>query len=105
MVVTYCGGLLIAWTMLVMFALLSPVQAINNPPQYVTTIKPGKTYAAEVATNGFNIAVSSYVEAEETREAVDITRLNAEIARIVCLQAEFREQIDQIVSDLASDVA
>ena len=41
-------------------------------------------------TNGYNIAVSSYVEAEDTREAVDITALNAEIARIVARQAELR---------------
>ncbi len=54
----------------------------------------------EIAENGYNIAVSSYVEAEDTREAVDITKLNAEIARIVDRQAELREQIDKIVADL-----
>ena len=36
---------------------------------------------AEIADNGYNSSVSSYVEAEDTREAVDITTLNAEIAR------------------------
>ena len=41
-----------------------------------------------------------YVEAEDTREAVDITALNAEIARIVARQAELRAQIDAIVADL-----
>lgn len=55
---------------------------------------------ADVAENGYNIAVSSYVEAEDTREAVDITKLNAEIALIVTRQAELREQIDKIVADL-----
>jgi len=54
----------------------------------------------EIADNGYNIAVSSYVEAEDTREAVDITELNAEIARIVARQAELRTQIDAIVADL-----
>jgi type I restriction enzyme M protein len=38
--------------------------------------------------------------AEDTREAVDITELNAEIARIVARQAELRTQIDAIVADL-----
>jgi len=56
-------------------------------------------YAA-IAENGYNIAVSSYVDAEDTRDAVDITKLNAEIARIVARQAELREQIDNIVADL-----
>ena len=54
----------------------------------------------DIAANGYNIAVSSYVEAEDTREAVDITELNAEIAQIVARQAELRTAIDEIVADL-----
>ena len=53
-----------------------------------------------IADNGYNIAVSSYVEAEDTRVAVDITTLNAEIARIVARQADLRAEIDAIVADL-----
>jgi type I restriction enzyme M protein len=53
-----------------------------------------------IAANGYNIAVSSYVEAEDTREVVDIAELNAEIARIVARQTELRREIDVIVSDL-----
>jgi type I restriction enzyme M protein len=53
-----------------------------------------------IAENGYNLAVSSYVEAEDTREAVDITALNVEIARIVARQAELRREIDAIVADL-----
>lgn len=56
--------------------------------------------AAEIAENNYNIAVSSYVEAEDTREVVNITELNAEIARIVARQAELRDRIDAIVADL-----
>lgn len=56
----------------------------------------------EIAANNYNIAVSSYVEAEDTREAVDITALNAEIARIVARQTELRVSIDEIVTDLES---
>lgn len=55
---------------------------------------------ATIAANGYNIAVSSYVEQQDTREAVDIKALNAEIARIVSRQAELRTQIDAIVADL-----
>jgi len=54
----------------------------------------------KLAENDYNIAVSSYVEAEDTREEVDITALNAEIARIVARQAELRAAVDAIVSDL-----
>lgn len=56
----------------------------------------------EIAANGYNIAVSSYVETEDTRVATDITALNAEIARIVARQQQLREQIDAIVADLES---
>lgn len=55
---------------------------------------------ADIAANSYNIAVSSYVEAEDTREVVDITVLNADIARIVARQAELRTAIDDIVADL-----
>jgi len=53
-----------------------------------------------IAANDYNIAVSSYVEQEDTREVVDITELNAEIARIVTRQQELRTSIDAIVADL-----
>lgn len=54
----------------------------------------------DIAANDYNISVSSYVEAEDTRETVDITALNAEIAAIVARQAELRVSIDEIVADL-----
>ena len=54
----------------------------------------------DIAANDYNIAVSSYVEAKDTREEVDIVELNAEIARIVERQAELRTAIDEIVTDL-----
>ena len=54
----------------------------------------------QIAENDYNIAVSSYVEPEDTREVIDITELNAEIARIVARQAELRVEIDAIVADL-----
>lgn len=56
-----------------------------------------------IAENGYNIAVSGYVEAEDTREAIDIKGLNAEIARIVARQAQLRREIDAIVSEIEGD--
>ena len=53
---------------------------------------------ADLEANGYNIAVSSYVEAEDTRVAIDITTLNAEIARIVARQTELRTEINAIVA-------
>jgi len=54
----------------------------------------------EVAENGYNLSVSSYVEEEDTSEAVDISALNAEISEIVRRQTALRTQIDAIVADL-----
>lgn len=56
-----------------------------------------------IADNGYNIAVSSYVEAENTQQTVDITALNSKIAGIVERQARLREEIDRIVRDLEGD--
>ena len=55
---------------------------------------------AEIAANDYNIAVSSYVEQEDTREAINITELNAKIAEIVERQNELRKAIDEIINDL-----
>jgi type I restriction enzyme M protein len=59
--------------------------------------------AEEIAENEYIIAVSSYVEPEDTREEIDIQELNAEIERIVARQAELRESIDEIVAELESN--
>jgi type I restriction enzyme M protein len=59
----------------------------------------------DIVENGYNIAVSSYVEAEDTRDAVDIKTLNSEIARIVARQSGLRAEIDAIVADLEREQA
>ncbi|MDR3137914.1 MAG: type I restriction-modification system subunit M [Tannerellaceae bacterium] len=55
---------------------------------------------AKIAENNYNIAVSSYVEQEDTRETVDIKELNAQIVEIVKRQDALRRAIDEIVNDL-----
>jgi type I restriction enzyme M protein len=70
----------------------------REPPPFR---QPGREFG--IAENGYNVSVSSYVEAEDTTEAVDITALNAEIARIVARQSELRTKIDAIVADLEGD--
>lgn len=53
-----------------------------------------------VVNRGYNLSVSSYVAAEDTREVVDIAELNARIERLVSRQVELRTSIDAIVADL-----
>ncbi len=56
--------------------------------------------ASDIADNNYNISVSSYIEKEDTSEAIDIAHLNAKIAEIVARQSTLRTQIDAIVADL-----
>lgn len=58
---------------------------------------------ADVAANDYNLSVTSYVAQEDTRELVDITALNAEIAELVERQNQLRTEIDAIVAELEGD--
>ena len=57
----------------------------------------------DVASNDYNLSVTSSVEQEDTREIIDITALNAEIAEIVERQNLLRNEIDAIVAELEGD--
>ena len=54
----------------------------------------------EVAEKDFNLSVSTYVEQEDTREKVDIVKLNAEIAAIVAREDALRKEIDKIIAEI-----
>lgn len=54
----------------------------------------------DIASNDYNIAVSSYLTVEDTREAINITELNTKISQIVTRQNELRKAIDEIVGDI-----
>ena len=54
----------------------------------------------EVAANEYNLSVSTYVEAEDTREKVDIAVLNAEIEAIVAREQVLRAEIAKIIAEI-----
>ncbi len=54
----------------------------------------------EVVEKDYNLSVSTYVEAEDTREKVDIVKLNAEIERIVAREDELRAAIRNIIEEI-----
>ena len=54
----------------------------------------------EIAENDYNLSVSTYVEAEDTREKVDIVKLNAEIKEIVTREQTLRDEIDKIIAEI-----
>lgn len=54
----------------------------------------------EIEENDYNLSVSTYVEAEDTREKIDIVELNAQIAEIVKKEDELRKAIDEIIAEI-----
>ena len=55
---------------------------------------------SEIVGNGYNLSVSTYVEAEDTREKIDIVKLNAEIEEIVAREQVLREEIAKIIAEI-----
>ena len=53
-----------------------------------------------IADNDYNLSVSAYVEAEDMREVIDITKLNAELKTTVAKIDQLRKDIDAIVLDI-----
>jgi len=53
-----------------------------------------------IAKNDYNLSVSSYVEAKDTREVIDITTLNAEIKTTVAKIDKLRTEIDAIIAEI-----
>lgn len=54
----------------------------------------------EVVKNDYNLSVSTYVEAEDTREVIDIVKLNAEIEEIVMKEQILRDEISKIIAEI-----
>ena len=55
---------------------------------------------AEIEKNDYNLSVSTYIEKEDTREIIDIVKLNKEIEETVLRINELRASIDEIVKEL-----
>ena len=54
----------------------------------------------EIEQNAYNLSVSTYVEAEDTREKIDIVKLNAEIEQIVAREQVLRDEIAKIIAEI-----
>lgn len=64
--------------------------------QYTAALVPNE----KIAEQDYTLSVSTYIEQEDRREAIDITKLNAEIAQIVERENKLRKEIDRIVAEL-----
>ena len=54
----------------------------------------------DIAAEGYNLSVSTYVEAEDTRPKIDIQKLNAEIEAIVAREETLRREIAAIIKEI-----
>ena len=54
----------------------------------------------EIKGQDYNLSVSSYVEQEDTREVIDIAKLNAELEEIVAREQVLRDEIAKIIAEL-----
>jgi type I restriction enzyme M protein len=59
----------------------------------------------DIAAQDYNLSVSTYVEQEDKREAVNITALNAQIERIVAREDVLRSEITAIIAEIEGDAA
>lgn len=54
----------------------------------------------DIKKKSYNLSVNTYVEQEDTREKIDIKKLNSEIEDIVKREDELREKIRQIIKEI-----
>jgi len=59
----------------------------------------------DIVANDYNLSVSSYVEAKDNREVVDISELNAELKITVAKIDRLRRDIDAIVAEIEGGVS
>ena len=54
----------------------------------------------DIVDNEYNLSVSTYVEAKDTREKIDIVKLNEEIREIVAREDQLRAEIDRMIAEI-----
>lgn len=58
---------------------------------------------SDIVEKDYNLSVSTYVEQLDTREKVDIVKLNVEIKEIVAREAVLRAEIDKIIVEIEGE--
>ena len=69
------------------------------PVEYVAALVDN----SNIAENGYNLSVSSYIEAKDTREVIDLARLNSEVKQTVKRIDALRADIDAIIKELEDE--
>ena len=72
------------------------IYADRTDKEYVSKV----VNCSEVGANDYNCSVSTYVEQEDTREVIDIAKLNVEISELVLRIDELRASINEIIEEI-----
>jgi type I restriction enzyme M protein len=75
--------------------ILTAYSARTNSDYFAKLVPNG-----DIAARDYNLSVSTYVEHEDKREAVNITALNAEIEQIVAREDILRREITAIIAEI-----
>ncbi len=68
----------------------------RSDDEYFSCLVPNEL----VAEKEYNLSVSTYVEKEDTREMIDIQKLNGEIEEIVACSGVLRDEIAKIIAEI-----
>ena len=60
---------------------------------------------ADIVANDYNLSVSSYLQAKDTREVVDIAQINTQLKTTVAKIDQLRKDIDAIVAEIEGEGA
>lgn len=83
---------------------IQQIMAVFDSKENVDHLAKSVPYE-DIAANEYNLSVSSYVEALDTREIIDITTLNAELKTTVTKIDQLRMDIDAIVAEIEGEEA
>ena len=68
--------------------------------QYFSCLVP----IEDIINNDANLSVSSYVEQEDTREVINIKKVNASLQQLIAEGNDLNAKIDQIIKELGEDM-
>ena len=63
---------------------------------HIAVLVPNK----DIAAQDYNLSVSTYVEQKDTREVINITKLNSHIEEIVAREQTLRDEINKIIAEI-----
>lgn len=77
------------------YAKISDEEALKTEKHFTALVKQ-----EDIENADYNLSVSTYVEREDTREAIDIAVLNKQISEIVQRENTLRAEIDAIIAEI-----